>query len=134
MDSLTLAIIAVTLIASQGLLLHVVYNLHSNEQRLRRTLTAQGKEMLKQRKELSVLTERYRNTQVQMDQLREEFSLREKYGAQADSAIETPNMEQIMKYLENGATLDDLISSAGIDEADAYLILNEWETQKNAVN
>lgn len=130
MDPLAVAVIAVVLIASQALMLHIIYNLHNNEQKLRKTVTAQGKEVLRLRKELNLMIDKYRLNSTKIDEIRDEFRLREKYGDRG--ADEIPNMELIMKYIENGATLGDLLKNTSIDEADAYLILNRLDKQMEA--
>ncbi|MGV6816989.1 MAG: hypothetical protein ACWA44_06920 [Thiotrichales bacterium] len=132
MDPIAVAIIAVVLIASQALMLHIIYNLHTNEQKLRKTVTVQGKEVLRLRKELNLMITKYRLLSTQMDEMREEFRLREKYGDNTEAENEIPNMELIMKYIENGATLGDLLKNTSIDESDAYLILNRLEKQVEA--
>lgn len=132
MDPFAVAVIAVVLIASQALMLHMIYNLHSNEQKLRKTVTAQGTEVLRLRKELNLMIDKYRLTSTKIDEVRDEFRLREKYGDSNGSGDEIPNMELIMKYIENGATLGDLLKNTNIDEADAYLILNRLDKQVEA--
>ncbi len=111
MDSYTIIILSILILAIQGLGLHSIFTLFSNEEKLRQTMVTQGRELIRLRNELQHLSEQQNAEMMQLDGLRQDQPLDEH--------------EALKARLDNGETLDELIARYEMDEAEAYHLINQ---------
>ena len=106
MDSYTIAILGILILAIQGLGLHSILILYGNEGELRQTLANQGKELIRLRSELKQLGEQQQSDPSQLDAL------------QQDQPLGIKNEPE--QVLDNEETLEDLIARYEMDETNAW--------------
>lgn len=103
MDSYTIAILSVLILAIQGLGLHSILTLYGNEGELRHTLANQGKELIRLRSEVKKLSEQQQTDLPQLEALQQDQPL--------DGA------DRFEQALDSEETLDELIARYEMDEA-----------------
>ncbi len=111
MDSYTIAIISILILAIQALGVHSIFALHINGEKLRETVASQGQELIRLQEQLDALL------QKQVDQADDEPA---KVLNEPDETLEA----LIARYEQDEAESWQLLNQPATDDSTAHLRIN----------